>query len=105
MTSASMAVCISSRTPSPGDLLQDLTEVTLRSEKVVDVSVDALDRGYSSGHGCGFLSLLVRLERNLRPPSIYTGVGRHPVEDPEQLARGSGVPTAPLDHKPEVVDP
>jgi len=38
-----------------GYLLQHVAEITLGGEQVVDVGADALDGGYSSGHGCGVL--------------------------------------------------
>ena len=66
------------------DLLQDVGQVTVGGEQVVDVGADALQGGYSGGHGCGFLSLLGRLERNLRSSSIYTGDWTPPA------ARGEG---------------
>jgi hypothetical protein len=36
----------------PGDILKDQDEVTARSEQLVDLGADALDRRYSSCHGC-----------------------------------------------------
>ena len=53
-----------------GHLLQDLAEVAVRGEQVVDVGADALEGGYSCGHGCGFLSLLARL-REEPTPVVY----------------------------------
>ena len=50
-----------------GHLLQHLPEVTLRPEQVVDLGVDALQKGYSGRHGCGFLSLLARLREEPTP--------------------------------------
>ena len=65
-----MALCISQAHAEPGHLLKDLAEVTIGGEQVVDVGADALDGGYSCGHGCGFLSLLARL-REEPTPAIY----------------------------------
>ena len=53
-----------------GHLLQDLAKVTVRSEQIIDVGADALQRRYSCGHGCGFLSLLARL-REEPTPAVY----------------------------------
>jgi len=53
-----------------GHLLQHVAEVTLGGEQVVNVGADALDGGYSGGHGCGFLSLLGRL-REEPTPVVY----------------------------------
>ena len=42
VTSASIAVCISSRTPSRLHLLQHLAQLPLGAEQLIDLSADAL---------------------------------------------------------------
>jgi hypothetical protein len=63
----------------PGDVFQDLAEITVGGEQLVDLGADALHRGYSCGHGRGppqreLLALLGAYARPTFPPLP----GRHP---------------------------
>jgi hypothetical protein len=54
--------------PEAGHLLQHVNQVTVGSEQLVDLSADALQRGYSRRHGCRSPSSLCNgFGRNLRP--------------------------------------
>ena len=53
-------------------LLKDRGQVTVGGEQRIDLSADALGRGYSWCHGCRSSFVLSQVRGNLRPLHVYT---------------------------------